>query len=152
GKNGKRFLMYKFRSMVKDAEAVRASLMSENEARGPIFKMKNDPRITRVGKAIRRTSMDELPQLFNVIRGEMSLVGPRPPIPSEVALYEEWQKERLAALPGITGLWQVSGRSALTFDEMVKWDIYYIRNWSLLLDFKILLKTIPAVFFTKGAY
>jgi len=152
GKNGRHFRMFKFRSMVVDAEKVKERLMAANEAQGPIFKMKDDPRITNVGKFIRRTSIDELPQLINVIRGEMSLVGPRPPLPDEVSQYEEWQKERLAALPGITGLWQVSGRHALSFDEMVKWDIYYIRNWSLLLDMKILIKTLPAVIFTKGAY
>lgn len=152
GKNGKRFMIYKFRSMVTDAEKLQEVLLDKNEAEGPIFKMKHDPRITRVGAFIRKTSIDELPQLINVALGQMSLVGPRPPIPSEVGEYEEWQKERLTVTPGITGLWQISGRSDLTFEEMVKWDIYYIRNWSLWLDLKILLKTVPVVLFRKGAY
>jgi exopolysaccharide biosynthesis polyprenyl glycosylphosphotransferase len=152
GKNGKRFMIYKFRSMVADAERVQAELLDRNEAEGPIFKMRHDPRITRVGAVIRKTSIDELPQLINVVLGHMSLVGPRPPIPKEVAQYEEWQKERLSTTPGITGLWQISGRSDLTFEEMVKWDIYYIHNWSLWLDIKILLKTVPVVLFGRGAY
>lgn len=152
GRNGKRFRIYKFRSMVAEAEKIRESLESENEASGPIFKMKKDPRITAAGKFIRRTSIDELPQLINVVKGEMSLVGPRPPIPSEVDEYEEWHKERLTVTPGITGMWQVSGRSDVAFEDMVKWDVYYIRNWSLWLDIRILLKTIPVVLFSKGAY
>jgi len=152
GKNGKRFTVYKFRSMSADAEGKRDQLLAINEADGPIFKVKKDPRITRVGRFIRKTSIDELPQLINVVRGEMSLVGPRPLPTKEVDLSIRGHLDRLAVLPGITGLWQVSGRSDLTFDEMVKLDVYYIRNWSLWLDLKIILRTIPAVLFSKGAY
>jgi lipopolysaccharide/colanic/teichoic acid biosynthesis glycosyltransferase len=114
--------------------------------------MRRDPRITRVGAILRRWSLDELPQLFNVLRGEMSLVGPRPPIPSEVEKYEDWQLGRLRAVPGLTGLWQVSGRSEVPFHDMVRLDLHYIRNWSLWLDFEILLRTIPAVLTNRGAY
>jgi lipopolysaccharide/colanic/teichoic acid biosynthesis glycosyltransferase len=134
------------------AEEAQEDLAEMSEAKGPIFKMKHDPRVTRVGRFLRKTSLDELPQLINVCRGEMSLVGPRPPISSEVEKYEEWEKERLNILPGMTGLWQVYGRDKLSFEEMVKWDIYYIRNWSLWLDLKILLRTIPIVLLGKGAY
>jgi lipopolysaccharide/colanic/teichoic acid biosynthesis glycosyltransferase len=123
-----------------------------NEADGPIFKIQDDPRLTRVGRFLRRTSLDELPQLWNVLRGEMGLVGPRPPLPAEVSRYMEWHKKRLEVRPGMAGLWQVSGRSLLSFDEMVLLDIYYIENWSLWLDFKILLRTIPQVLFGDGAY
>jgi len=119
---------------------------------GPTFKIRNDPRCTRVGRILRRTSLDELPQLYNVLRGEMSLVGPRPALPSEVEQYKEWHRRRLEISPGITGLWQVSGRSELTFDEMCLLDIYYLENWSPLLDLKIALKTIPAVITGTGAY
>ena len=152
GKGGKPFTAYKFRSMGEKAEAELASLMEKNEADGPIFKIKNDPRITKVGRVLRRTSLDELPQLINVLKGEMSLVGPRPPLPSEVEQYEPWHLKRLDAAPGLTGLWQVSGRSELPFDEMVMLDIYYIENWSLGMDIKIILRTIPAVISGKGAY
>ena len=114
--------------------------------------MRNDPRLTRVGRLIRRFSLDELPQLYNVLRGEMSVVGPRPNLPREVEAYQEWHKKRLTASPGITGLWQVSGRSDLTFDEMVLLDIYYVENWSMALDFHILLRSIPAVLRARGAY
>lgn len=152
GKNGRRFIFYKFRSMVEDAERQRAALMDLNEADGPLFKIKDDPRTTRLGKWLRRLSLDELPQFYNVLRGEMSLIGPRPPLPAEVEQYQEWHKRRLEVSPGITGLWQVSGRSELTFDEMALLDIYYIENWSLGLDTKILWQTIPKVLFGSGAY
>jgi exopolysaccharide biosynthesis polyprenyl glycosylphosphotransferase len=152
GKNGLPFKVYKFRSMYKDAERVLSDLMIYNEAQGPLFKMKSDPRVTPVGKFLRRTSFDEIPQLINVIRGEMSLVGPRPPLPQEVAEYQVWHKERLSVKPGMTGLWQVRGRSDLSFDEGVLMDLYYIQNWSLRLYFQILLRTIPAVIMSRGAY
>jgi exopolysaccharide biosynthesis polyprenyl glycosylphosphotransferase len=152
GLNGELFQCYKFRSMYKNAEQVLASLLAKNEAQGPMFKMKDDPRVTPIGKFLRRTSLDEIPQLFNVLKGEMSLVGPRPPLPREVAQYEEWQKGRLAMKPGMTGLWQVRGRSNLSFDEGVLMDLYYIENWSLRLYYQVLLRTIPAVLFSRGAY
>jgi exopolysaccharide biosynthesis polyprenyl glycosylphosphotransferase len=152
GLNGQHFITYKFRSMYQDAEQRLAQLRSKNEVSGPLFKMKDDPRRTPIGTFLRETSLDEIPQLFNVLKGEMSLVGPRPPLPSEVALYEEWQKGRLAIKPGLTGLWQVRGRSDLSFDEGVLMDLYYIENWSLRLYFQILFRTIPAVLFRRGAY
>ncbi|MBX3011066.1 MAG: sugar transferase [Caldilineaceae bacterium] len=152
GKNGKAFTCYKFRSMVTDADELRNTLTNRNEATGPLFKVRNDPRQTRVGRWLRRYSLDELPQLYNVLRGEMSWVGPRPNLPHEVEQYQEWHKKRLSVSPGITGLWQVSGRSDLTFDEMVLLDIYYVENWSLALDLHILLRSIPAVFQGRGAY
>ncbi len=149
---GREFDMYKFRSMRSDAESERERLSDKNEADGLIFKMKNDPRVTRVGKFLRKWSIDELPQIFNVLKGDMSFVGPRPPLPSEVKNYNSWHRKRLRIAPGITGLWQVSGRSDISFDDMVKLDIYYIESWSLWQDMKILLKTIPVVLFAKGAY
>jgi exopolysaccharide biosynthesis polyprenyl glycosylphosphotransferase len=152
GKHGRPFLCYKFRSMVKDADELQPTLASLNEASGPLFKVRDDPRRTRVGRFLRRFSLDELPQFYNVLLGEMSLVGPRPNLPHEVEQYEEWHKKRLATSPGITGLWQVSGRSDLTFDEMVLLDIYYVENWSLALDFSILLRSLPAIFGGRGAY
>jgi exopolysaccharide biosynthesis polyprenyl glycosylphosphotransferase len=152
GKNGRHFSMLKFRSMCIDADQRLAELKARNEASGPLFKMKADPRITRVGRILRRYSLDELPQLFNVLRGEMSLVGPRPPLPAEVAEYEDWQLGRLRAVPGLTGLWQVSGRSEVPFHDMVRLDLHYIRNWSLSLDVEILLRTVPAVLTSRGAY
>lgn len=152
GLNGRAFQIYKFRSMYKDADQRLAQLLSQNEARGPLFKMKNDPRITPIGKFLRGTSLDEIPQFINILKGDMSLVGPRPALPREVAQYEEWQKGRLAIKPGLTGLWQVRGRSNLTFDEGVLMDLYYIENWSLRLYIQILLRTIPAVLFSRGAY
>ncbi|MGC9400571.1 MAG: undecaprenyl-phosphate glucose phosphotransferase [Anaerolineae bacterium] len=152
GKDGRRFSIYKFRSMYVGADRERERLGALNEADGPLFKIRDDPRLTRVGAILRRTSLDELPQLFNVLRGEMSLVGPRPPIPEEVEQYQPWHEKRLAVRPGMTGLWQVSGRSELTFDEMVLLDIYYIENWSPWLDLTILLRTIPQVVMGEGAY
>lgn len=152
GRNGKHFQMYKFRSMVVNADVQKATLQALNEADGPIFKIRNDPRLTRVGRIIRRLSLDELPQLYNVLLGNMSLVGPRPPLPEEVAAYKPWHRQRLSVIGGITGLWQVSGRSDLTFDELCLLDIYYIENWSLTLDIRILLQTIPHTLFGKGAY
>jgi exopolysaccharide biosynthesis polyprenyl glycosylphosphotransferase len=152
GKDGRYFSMLKFRSMCQDADRRLEALRRHNEATGPLFKMRRDPRVTRVGRMLRRWSLDELPQLFNVLRGEMSLVGPRPPIPSEVEQYEDWQLGRLRAVPGLTGLWQVSGRSEVPFLDMVRLDLHYIRNWSLGLDLEILLRTIPAVLTNRGAY
>jgi exopolysaccharide biosynthesis polyprenyl glycosylphosphotransferase len=152
GRDGKLFKMVKFRSMVVGADRQKTELEAYNEADGPIFKMKNDPRLTRVGRFIRRISLDELPQLYNVLLGQMSLVGPRPPLLEEVAMYKPWQRQRLAVIGGITGLWQVSGRSDLTFDELCLLDIYYIENWSLALDLRILLQTIPHSLFGRGAY
>jgi exopolysaccharide biosynthesis polyprenyl glycosylphosphotransferase len=152
GKDGRLFKMLKFRSMVTDADQRKADLAAHNEASGPMFKMRRDPRVTRVGRFIRRWSLDELPQLFNVLVGDMSLVGPRPPVPAEVSQYEEWQLGRLRAVPGLTGLWQVSGRSEVAFHDMVRLDLHYIRNWSLSLDIEILLRTIPAVLTSRGAY
>ncbi len=152
GLGGERFFIYKFRSMRAGAEREKEKLQALNEADGPLFKIRNDPRLTRVGAFLRRTSLDELPQLLNVLRGEMSLVGPRPPTPDEVEQYLPWHLQRLAVPPGMTGLWQVSGRSELTFDEMVLLDIYYIEHWSPWLDFAILLRTVPKVILGEGAY
>jgi exopolysaccharide biosynthesis polyprenyl glycosylphosphotransferase len=152
GKDGEHFFCYKFRSMYIDAERRKAELMVKNEADGPVFKMKNDPRITRIGRVIRKLSIDELPQLFNVLKGEMSLVGPRPAIPAEVAKYTFEQLGRLHAIPGITGLQQVSGRSNLDFKRWVELDLEYISEQSIWKDIEILIKTIPAVLFSKGAY
>jgi exopolysaccharide biosynthesis polyprenyl glycosylphosphotransferase len=152
GKGGKEFVCYKFRSMCVDAESKKKMLMHLNEATGPVFKMKHDPRITRVGRFIRRTSLDEFPQFFNVLRGDMSIVGPRPPIPSEVATYTEHQRGRLAVQPGLTCLWQVNGRSNVSFDRWVELDLAYIDNMSFANDVKIVLKTIPAVLFGCGAH
>ena len=152
GRFGQSFTCFKFRSMRYDAEEIKQALAEENEASGPIFKMKRDPRITRVGRIIRKLSLDELPQLFNVLLGDMSLVGPRPPIPSEVVEYAAWQYGRLATIPGLTGLQQVSGRSDLDFDRWVELDLEYIRTQSFWNDILILLKTIPAVVTGKGAY
>jgi exopolysaccharide biosynthesis polyprenyl glycosylphosphotransferase len=152
GRGGRQFTMQKFRSMRPDADKQLSGLLAYNEAEGPIFKMRDDPRRTRIGAFIRRWSIDELPQLWNVLKGEMSLVGPRPATPREVTLYEEWQLHRLDTLPGITGLWQVSGRSELGFSEQVLMDITYIENWSLGLDLRILMRTVPAVLTGKGAF
>ncbi len=152
GKDGRRFGMLKFRSMRQDAEACIAELLQRNEVSGPMFKIRRDPRVTRVGRFLRRYSLDELPQLLNVVLGDMSLVGPRPPLVAEVEKYEDWELGRLRAVPGITGLWQVSGRTEVPFHDMVRLDLHYIRNWSFVLDVEILLRTIPAVLSTKGAY
>jgi exopolysaccharide biosynthesis polyprenyl glycosylphosphotransferase len=152
GKDGHEFEIYKFRSMVDGADGMKAALQELNEADGPLFKIKNDPRMTRVGRLLRRASMDELPNVINVLRGEMSIVGPRPGTPDEVAQYEPWQKVRIGARPGMTGLWQVSGRSDIPFDEMCLLDIYYIENWSLGLDIRIMIQTVPRLLLGKGAY
>ena len=146
------FRMLKFRSMVPNAEALKAQLMERNEGNGVLFKMADDPRITRVGRFMRRYSLDELPQLFNVLRGDMSLVGPRPPLREEVEHYEQDVHRRLLVKPGITGLWQVSGRSDLSWEESTRLDLYYVENWSVLSDLLILLKTVRAVVGKDGAY
>jgi len=151
GLNGRLFVMYKFRSMIDNAEQLRFELEALNEMDGPVFKSSRDPRITLIGKIIRRFSIDELPQLYNVLRGDMSLVGPRPPLPQEVARYVRWQRRRLSMKPGITCLWQISGRNGVSFDDWMKLDLTYIDNWSLLLDLKILLKTVPVVLLGRGA-
>ena len=152
GKDGQPFVFYKFRSMVDGAHESRNFLLHLNEVEGPVFKIARDPRVTLVGRFLRRTSIDEIPQLFNVLRGDMTLVGPRPPIPEEVEKYEPWQRRRLDVKPGITCLWQISGRSKLGFDEWMRLDIQYIQNQSFLLDLKILLRTFPAVISREGAY
>lgn len=152
GKWGKPFTCYKFRSMCIDAEARKQALIEQNEVDGPIFKMQADPRVTRVGRVIRKLSIDELPQLFNVFKGDMSLVGPRPPVPQEVNQYQFDHLRRLDATPGLTGLQQVSGRSDLSFERWVELDLQYIAQQSLRKDLEILLKTIPAVIFGRGAY
>lgn len=152
GKNGRDFYMYKFRSMVTDAEERLEDLLHQNEVSGAMFKMKDDPRVTKIGKFIRRTSIDELPQLINVLKGEMSLVGPRPPLPREVQEYTNYDRQRLMVKPGCTGIWQISGRSSLSFTEMVELDIEYIINRSLTLDLKIIIKTVRVMLFDKNAY
>ena len=152
GKGERLFSCIKFRSMHPGAEQEQEQLLGQNEADGIFFKLRNDPRTTKVGRMLRRTSLDELPQLFNVLMGHMSLVGPRPAPPSEVQRYLPWHRRRLEVSPGITGLWQVSGRSELTFDEMVLLDLYYIENWSPLLDVQIILRTVPTVLLREGAY
>ena len=153
GKDGREFSCWKFRSMVVDADQRKTELLDENEMEGgTTFKMKRDPRITRVGRFIRKASIDELPQLWNVFNGDMSLVGPRPPVPSEVAEYSEFEKGRLAVKPGITCIWQVSGRSDIPFDQQVLLDLEYIRTRDLWLDLVLLFKTLPAVLLARGAY
>jgi len=152
GLKGRKFTLYKFRSMVVGAEAIKERLMDNNEMDGPAFKMRDDPRITLIGRIIRRTSIDELPQLFNVIKGDMSIVGPRPPLVSEVENYKIWQRRRLSLKPGITCLWQVSGRNKISFEQWMKLDLEYIDNWSLLLDVKILFRTLFVVMVGYGAY
>lgn len=152
GKNGRPFYMLKFRSMQQDAEDTKHALKEANEASGPVFKIRNDPRITKVGAFLRRYSLDELPQLWNVLKGEMSLIGPRPPLPTEVEQYTDYHWRRMDVLPGMTGLWQVSGRSDLKFEDWIDLDIHYIERWSFMLEMRILLKTIPVVIKGKGAY
>lgn len=152
GKWGKRFQMYKFRSMIVNADRVKSELMDQNEAGGVIFKMKRDPRITRVGRVIRKLSIDELPQLYNVLKGDMSLVGPRPSLPKEVAEYTLSDRRRLEAIPGLTCLWQVSGRSDINFEGQVRLDVQYLESQTFWGDIVLLLKTIPAVLMGKGAY
>ncbi|MEU9887130.1 sugar transferase [Sphaerisporangium sp. NPDC051017] len=152
GRDGREFRVFKFRTMVRDAEKLKMDLLDSNEFDGVLFKMRNDPRITRVGGFLRRYSLDELPQLFNVVRGEMSLVGPRPPLPEEVAQYGTDVRRRLVVKPGMTGLWQVSGRSDLSWEESVRLDLRYVENWSLILDLQILWKTWSAVTRGGGAY
>ena len=151
GLNRRPFTMYKLRSMVDNAEQARFELEVLNEMDGPVFKSSRDPRVTALGRYLRRFSIDEFPQLYNVLRGDMSLVGPRPPLPQEVARYERWQHRRLSMKPGLTCLWQISGRNDVSFKDWMKLDLSYIDNWSLLLDLKILVKTIPVVLFGKGA-
>ncbi|MBU1702537.1 MAG: sugar transferase [Candidatus Eisenbacteria bacterium] len=152
GEGGRIFNFFKFRSMVVGAEGYRDRLQELNEVDGPVFKIANDPRTTRFGRFLRRTSLDELPQMFNVLLGDMTLVGPRPPIPDEVVQYLPWQRARLSVRPGITCLWQISGRSQLGFDEWMRLDLKYVEGISLGLDIKILLQTIPAVLSREGAY
>ena len=152
GKNLRRFTCYKFRTMYEDAEERKAELQQRYQVGDLLFKLKDDPRRTRVGRFLRRTSLDELPQFLNVLRGDMSVVGPRPQVPAEVMNYEEWHHRRLAVTPGLTGLWQVNGRSDLSFEEMVRLDVYYAEHWSPWLDIKLILRTIPAVILGRGAY
>ncbi|RJO61675.1 sugar transferase [candidate division WS5 bacterium] len=152
GLYGRQFILYKFRTMIINAESKLKDILKYNEMDGPVFKMTNDPRVTKIGKWLRKSSLDELPQLWNVFMGDMSLVGPRPPLPSEVNNYDNWQRRRLSMRPGITCLWQASGRNKITdFREWMRLDLEYIDNWSLWLDFKILVKTIPVVFLGIGA-
>lgn len=152
GKDGKAFEMYKFRSMCCDAEEKIDTLLEYNEIEGPMFKMKDDPRLTKIGRFIRRRSIDEFPQLLNVLKGDMSLVGPRPPLLREVDHYTDYHKKRLSITPGCTGLWQVSGRNRLCFDEMVELDLEYIETVSFLTDAKIIFKTVAVIFWSDDAY
>lgn len=152
GRDGRQFRFYKFRSMIRNADALKDLLAAQNESTGPAFKMRNDPRITRIGRWLRRSSVDELPQLINVLRGEMSLVGPRPHLPREVEQYTERQRRRLAVQPGLLCLREVLGRSNVTFEQWVEWDLLYVQNRSLRTDLWILLRTLPAVFKADGAY
>jgi exopolysaccharide biosynthesis polyprenyl glycosylphosphotransferase len=151
GLNGRSFTLYKFRTMIEDAHERRSEVEHLNEMTGPVFKMKDDPRITAVGRILRKFSLDEIPQFWNVLKGDMSLVGPRPPIPEEVASYHRWHRRRLSMKPGLTCLWQVSGRNNIDFDRWMQLDLQYIDNWSPTLDLKILLRTIPAVLLGRGA-
>ena len=152
GLRGRPFTLLKFRTMCAGADLMLEDLRDRNEADGPLFKLRQDPRVTKVGAVLRRYSIDELPQLWNVLKGEMSLVGPRPPLAGEVALYEEWQHDRLEVRPGITGLWQVSGRSELSFEDYVRLDLFYVENWSIAYDLFILSKTVPLLVSARGAY
>ncbi|MFS1020618.1 sugar transferase [Enterococcus casseliflavus] len=152
GKNETTFVMYKFRTMVPDADQLLGQYLDKNEIEGAMFKLKKDPRVTRLGRFLRKTSLDELPQLVNVLKGEMALIGPRPPLEREVFNYSEQEKLRLSIAPGCSGLWQVSGRNELNFQEMVELDLYYIENMNLWLDLRIIMKTIGVVFLPKGAF
>ena len=152
GLNGQAFRMYKFRSMVSDAEKQLETLLSQNETTGAMFKMSNDPRVTRVGKFMRKTSLDELPQLWNVLKGDMSLVGPRPPLPREVIEYTSYDLQRLSVVPGCTGLWQISGRSNIGFSEMVELDLLYIKSRTIWMDLMIIIKTFTVLLGSKDAY
>ena len=153
GHQGKPFLSWKFRTMVRDADKRKQELMAQNEMAGPAFKMRNDPRITKVGRVLRRYSLDELPQLWSVLKGDMSMVGPRPPLVTEFEQFEPWQRRKLTVIPGLTCLWQTMGRSDIkNFDEWVRMDLHYIDNWSLLLDLKILVQTVKKVVLGRGAY
>ena len=152
GKNGKIFKIYKMRSMVQNAEELKEKLLEQNEMSGPMFKMKDDPRITKVGKFIRKTSIDELPQLINVIKGDMSLVGPRPSLPKEVKEFEPWMYERLAVKPGLTCYWQVMGRNNIDFEDWMKLDIKYVRERNFFLDIKLIFKTFFVLFGDKNAH
>ena len=152
GKNGKPFKIYKFRSMFVNADQMLAKLKEQNDVEGPMFKMKNDPRVTKIGNFIRKHSLDELPQFFNVIKGNMSLVGPRPPLPTEVAKYSEYDKQRLYVTPGCTGLWQATERNEVGFSEMVQLDLEYIKKANFLFDLWIIWKTIKIIFIPNGSY
>jgi len=152
GRDAKSFAMFKFRSMCDRADGRLDELSDSNEATGPLFKVQNDPRVTSIGKWMRLLSIDEFPQLLNVLRGEMSLVGPRPPLPRETMQYSVYDWRRMEVLPGMTGLWQVSGRSSLSFAEMVRLDLFYIENWSVTFDLALIVRTVPAVLFARGAY
>lgn len=151
GLHGRPFTLWKFRTMIPGADKLLEELRAQNEMSGPAFKMRNDPRVTRIGRFLRRTSLDELPQFWNVLLGDMSLVGPRPPIPAEVAKYDDWQRRRLSMKPGITCIWQVSGRNLIDFETWMKLDLQYIDNWSLALDFKILVRTVWVVLTGYGS-
>lgn len=152
GKNGKEFDMYKFRSMVVNAEELKEKLAAQNEMSGPMFKMKDDPRVTKVGKFIRKTSIDELPQLWNILKGDMSLVGPRPSLPKEVAQFDEWMYKRLEVKPGLTCYWQVSGRNNIDFEDWMKLDVKYVEERSLWIDIKLIFKTVFVLFGDKNAH
>ena len=152
GKDGQTFYMYKFRSMVSNAEELKVLLFEQNEATGPVFKMKHDPRVTKVGRFIRKTSIDELPQLLNVLKGEMSLVGPRPPLPDEVDKYTSYERQRLSVTPGLTCYWQVSGRSNISFERWVELDLKYIEERNFFIDIKLIFKTVAVLFGSKDAY
>lgn len=152
GENGRPLTSYKFRTMWQDADARKTALLARNEMKGPVFKLADDPRITPIGRHLRRFSLDELPQLWSVLKGDLSLVGPRPPLQSEYALFNDWQKRKLAVKPGLTCLWQVSGRNEIReFDDWVRMDLDYIERWSIWLDLKILALTVPAVLTARGA-
>jgi exopolysaccharide biosynthesis polyprenyl glycosylphosphotransferase len=151
GLHGRTFAMLKFRSMVSNAEALKADLEHRNEQAGPVFKIAHDPRVTAVGRFLRKHSIDELPQLVNVLRGDMSLVGPRPPLPKEVAKYEAWQRRRLSVRPGLTCVWQVSGRNQISFEQWMLLDMQYIDHWNLLQDLRLIVRTVPVVLSGRGA-